>query len=419
MVAARTNDGGGYPPVFYGTLRAFVGSSLATSVVWMRLFNTLLCAVILGAAIHLATPLLRRSVSLAWLGSLVPLAMFVVPSTNPSSWVVTGIGTYWAFLLLWLRGEPGKRHLWAGALASISALIAAGARADGAAFLSVSTVAVLLLTGRQGIPRRRLVLPAIVVAVSVTVFLLAGQSSAIAGLGGAVGLPERGGPDLLLANLNAYPSLIAGVFGQSWGLGWLDTVVPPGAAVLSAAAAFSLVVLSATSYWRSKAVAVGLVAAVLVILPLWILQGGGNLVGENVQPRYLLPLVTVLLGLSLMTRDGDRPWTLGWPRTSLLVLAVAAANALSLQAEIRRYVTGNDVSSLRLDQGVEWWWGISIGPMAAWVMGSLAGLALFAALGWAAQLPTPAAPSAASESGPTSGREGTDTGRQAAVLTTE
>jgi hypothetical protein len=224
------------------------------------------------------------------------------------------------------------------------------------------------------------------------VFAMSGQSSAIGGLGGAVGLPARGGLGLLLSNINSYPGLITGVFGQSWGLGWLDTVVPPGAAILSGATAFALTVLSATSYWRRKAAAVTLVTTVLVVLPLAILQGGGNIVGENVQPRYLLPLVTVLLGLALLVKDEDHQWPLGGTRTVLLVVAVTLANALSLQAELRRYVTGNDVTRLRLDTGVEWWWGSAIGPMSVWIIGSLAGLALFAALGWAAQAPDPRFP---------------------------
>jgi hypothetical protein len=393
-VPARTNADGAYPPLFYATMRVFVGDGVATSVVRMRLCNLLLGAVMLGAAVALSAPLQRRSVALAWLGTAVPLAMFVVPSTNPSSWVVAGIGTYWAFLLSFLTRPPGGGRWLVGGLAVVSAVMAAGARSDGAAFLGISTVAVVLFACRwRDLVQRRMLLPLAVVLGGAAVFLTAGQSSAVGGIGGAEGLPQRSGLGLLARNANDLPGLLAGVFGQGWGLGWLDTFVPPGASILSAGTALALLVLSATSYTRPKALAVGLVAAVLVAMPLYVLQAGGNVVGENLQPRYLLPLVTVLLGFALLVHDDRGPsWPLGRARTGVLVVAVAAANAMSLQSELRRYVTGNDVVDLRLDQGVEWWWGSPVDPMVLWVAGSFAGLALFAALGWAALVGGESAP---------------------------
>ena len=305
--------------------------------------------------------------------------MFLVPSTNPSSWAVIGIGTYWAFLLRFLSGDPGRGTWTAGAFAVVSATVAAGARADAAAYLVVSTVAVLIVSSSlQDLRRPKMLLPLCVVAAGVAVYFSVGQSRAIGGFGNVPGfVPQRTGASLLLNNLYSYPSLLGGVFGQAWGLGWLDTAVPPGAALLSASAAFALLVLSASSYWRRKAVAVGLLAILLVAVPLYVLQGGGNVVGENVQPRYLLPLVIVGLGLALLSQDGAPPWPLGRTRVVVLVLAVATANALSLQSELRRYVTGTDVGGLRLDRGVEWWWDSSFNPMVLWVAGSLAGLAFF------------------------------------------
>ncbi len=159
--------------------------------------------------------------------------------------------------------------------------------------------------------------------------------------------------------------------------------------LLSASAAFALLVLSATSYWRRKSIAVGLLAIFLIVLPLRVLQGAGNVVGENVQPRYVLPLVVVAFGLAFLSQVGAPPWPLGRTRIAVLVLAVAGANAISLHSELRRYVTGTDVSGLRLERGVEWWWDSSLDPMMLWVAGSIAGLAFFAALGWAADLRSP------------------------------
>jgi hypothetical protein len=155
--------------------------------------------------------------------------------------------------------------------------------------------------------------------------------------------------------------------------------MPPVVAALGPAVALSLVVLSATAYWARKLLSVLLVAGVCVALPLFILQQGGNVVGESVQPRYLLPLVVVGLGLALLSR-ADRSWEFRPQHAVLLTLSVGLANCLALQSNIRRYVTGVDQTSLNLNKDVEWWWEAPVPPMAVWIVGSVAGLALAAGL---------------------------------------
>ncbi len=193
LVAARTFDGE-YPPVFYAAMRIFVGNSVATSVVLMRFANVLLGAVLLGAAVALASPLLRRSVTMAWLGTAVPLTMFLVPSTNPSSWAVIGIGTYWAFLLRFLSDGPRRGTWLAGAFAVLSATVAAGARADAAAYVALSTVAVLIVTSSfQDLRRAKMLLPLGMAAAGVAAFFSVGQSRAIGGFGTTSPPGERRG----------------------------------------------------------------------------------------------------------------------------------------------------------------------------------------------------------------------------------
>jgi hypothetical protein len=51
---------------------------------------------------------------------------------------------------------------------------------------------------------------------------------------------------------------------------------------------------------------IGVVATVVALwgMPLYLLQLGGFRAGEEVQPRYLLPLMMVFLGTMLLTRMG-------------------------------------------------------------------------------------------------------------------
>jgi hypothetical protein len=57
-----------------------------------------------------------------------------------------------------------------------------------------------------------------------------------------------------------------------------------------------------------------------------------------------------------------------------------AAQAVSLQVNIRRYVTGVGVQGINLDAGDKWWWSSAPAPMVVWIVGSLAYAALIVVL---------------------------------------
>ena len=56
------------------------------------------------------------------------------------------------------------------------------------------------------------------------------------------------------------------------------------------------------------------------------------------------------------------------------------AQAVSLQVNIRRYVTGTGAQGLNLDAGDQWWWSSAPAPMVVWIVGSLAYAALMVVL---------------------------------------
>jgi hypothetical protein len=188
-----------------------------------------------------------------------------------------------------------------------------------------------------------------------------------------------GGLALAAYNLLMLPFLWTGVWG-SWALGWLDTQLP-AIVVWSAAGAFIVVAFTAGGRLNlRKAIALLGVLLVLVALPVYVLTVGGNQVGENLQPRYLLPLI-VLFSLLLVTDPARRALTFTRVQTAVILGALAVANLVSLQVNIRRYVTGSDQQGLNLDAGAEWWWtGFPVGPTALWLLGTLAYAAMLATL---------------------------------------
>jgi hypothetical protein len=116
---------------------------------------------------------------------------------------------------------------------------------------------------------------------------------------------------------------------------------------------------------------------VLLLLPTTILVLAGESVGNDFQPRYLLPLLVLFAGVLFLRVHGGR---IAFNRVQvwLVVGALSATQFVALHLNIRRYVTGIDELSPWLDTGAEWWWPGAPTPMVVWIGGSLAYSALIA-----------------------------------------
>ena len=392
-VTRRGNFYGEYPPVYYGTMRLLAGDDLQSSAVTMRLFNAALFVGLATALAALLPAARRRTMLWGWLVTLVPLGMFLIPSNNPSGWAITGVGTAFVALMGWFETHGPRR--WAlGALYLLGVVMAAGARGDAGVYAALATGVVVFLTATRGHEwRLRSILPGGGLIIALALISTAGQvgtgtvgfsgggnvTTDLTGGDAGADIPLSGLP-LAAYNLLMLPFLWTGVWG-SWALGWLDTMLP---AIVPWAATAAFIVLAFAGLGqlsRRKAVVVlGLLAA-LVVIPVYVLTAGGNVVGENLQPRYLLPLI-VLFAFALITEPAGRVLRFSRAQTLAILTALALANLVALQVNIRRYVTGVDQQGPNLDAGAEWWWsGVPIGPMGVWAVGAVA-YALTLALLW-------------------------------------
>lgn len=385
----RGNFANNYPPVYYSFMSVFVGPGIAESVLLMRAVNVLLFVGITTALFCLLPVARRRPLIWGWAIASVPLGMFLISSNNPSSWAIIGVGSSWVALLGFFE-TTGRRRIALGALFAATVLMASGARADAALYTVLGSALAVFLTLRRSREYALLsILPAVMAVVSI-VFFLSSQQAAVAntGLGDASQISGGGtageGTDrslfgLLAYNLVSVPALWAGVFGE-WGLGWLDTGMPPVVRVGAAAVFVAVAFAGLRQVDRRKAIGIAGVALMLWLLPTYVLVRGGNVVGENVQPRYLLPLIVIAGVLAMMPARGEafRP---SWLQLTIAGGVLAVAEAFALHVNIRRYVTGNDVNGWNLDAGAEWWWDLPFSPMAVWVIGALAFAGLLALLG--------------------------------------
>lgn len=369
------NAVGLYPPVFYAVMSVFAGPDVATSVVVMRIVNS---AIVLGllTGVFFALPRsLRPALLISVLATSVPLGIFVIASTNPSAWAYASAASVWLCVYATTR-TTGRRQLVVAGLAVVATFLGAGARADAAIYAVFGVVIAVILGLRRGV---RLLVPAItaglVVLVGGVLYLSAGQAGALAS-----GLPTDNPPltgAQHLANLLGVPILWWGAFGPS-GLGWLDTVPPATVSILTFAAFAAAIFLGIHRLTRRRALAVTLAFAALWLVPFVMLAQARAVVGSEVQSRYLLPLMIILVAVASKLPGITAQWR--GPRIVVAGAALAIAMSVALHANIRRYTTGADSNAVDPGLGAEWWWAASPPPLIIWVVGSLAFATVFVLL---------------------------------------
>jgi hypothetical protein len=372
---ARGDFDNNYPPVYYATMSILVGPNIVVSVFLMRVLNIVLLIGI-TTALYLLLPRRRRGTLIwGWVLTTMPLGLFLIASNNPSSWAITGIGSAWLALLGYFETK-GKRRIALGALFALTGLMASGSRGDAAVYTGLSVVIVFILTfERTRSYLLRAILPLVMCVVAAYFYLSSQQSTIVShGLGSTTtgsGGAHVNSASLLVNDFLGIPSLWSGVFG-GWALGWLDTAMPTIVTFAGIVAFVGIVFIGLTRLSRRKAIALAIVGATLWLLPTYVLVKGLNTVGQNVQPRYLLPLIILFGGLALLVVDRI-PFRITRAHVIIVVTALSVAGSIALYFNMRRYVTGVVGHQINLDSHAGgWWWSIPIPPMAVWGIGSIA-----------------------------------------------
>ena len=107
----------------------------------------------------------------------------------------------------------------------------------------------------------------------------------------------------------------------------------------------------------------------MLAFPAWTLYRARLVPGESVQPRYLLPVIPLLLVLLLTSRKPWRSISLSRPQAWIVWAMLSIAHAAALYTEARRYVTGFD-DPVIMDH-VEWWWPNVPSPYVTCILGAV------------------------------------------------
>jgi hypothetical protein len=274
-----------------------------------------------------------------------------------------------------------------GILSMAGFLIAVGSRADSTFFALFAIFLSWILVGvSKHRSRINIVFTILLVITSVISYFLGSTArSVISGAGLSFQGIDRPAPNLL-ANLTQIPELWAGVFG-TWGLGWLDTPMPAIVWFSTLSIYVGLVFLAISAFSLKQSIALSLSLLALTAVPMFILTTSGLYVGEQVQPRYLLPLLVFAVFTAVYRNKDQEGLQLSKGQLFLAAGALTIAHAVALHTNLRRYITGLDVSGANLETLIEWWWtDLPISPNTVFILGSLA-FALFLLSVWKLRIP--------------------------------
>lgn len=370
-----------YPGGFYRVMSLFASSDYATSVFVMRSVNSLLAVLLLAAFLFAGRALLQRSALLVLPVMLIPLAVFLFASTNPSSWTITGSVFYFLFGLNALLCAPRSlSQITSLVLAVASAVLAIASRVDGSAFIVVITIAIGLIADRGSIRRSWVATSTLVLTGFGALVSFLAQGLGPAGSSTTIGESRYVG-GLFVTNLLEIPGFLGGSVGAA-PLGWLDTRLP------GLVATVGLIGVGAIAFWGLSFMdvpkALGSIFLLLAAfgVPVLLAQQQRIEVLEFVQARYLLPLLFVLLLVLALTVP---PWShVRFPLVPHVTLAVllSISGASALWVNFHRYAYGADAPYWARNLTGEWHGLLGPNSLLLIVLGMVATVAFILLAMW-------------------------------------
>jgi hypothetical protein len=366
---------GAYPPGYYSFASLFVSNDAESSVLRIRLLNSVLAATMLVGTALITRGRLRSAYLVSLLLFLGPLHLSLLSSTHHQSWSIVALSTGWALVLVIVEPRAGTRRLWGGGLWLLGLLLATSSRWEGGpyfVYLSGLALLPLVITRLRPMRNGRLLIGGLIVVVAATQLPLWPLSIRrwVTGVNTSALNPD--GPDVLTwftSWLFHFPSVIVEVFGGG-GMATDDIPIPSfgptvGPLILGGVCAFALV--------RAGRVQVLTAVVQLLVILLSILYYTNIELDLFTLPgRYVTPLFAALVGLLVhQSRAGiqffDQP---SLRRTMLVLLGVF--HALALHAYVERFVVGSHPSIGFLDVTTEsWWWDrVPVGPNHVILIGS-------------------------------------------------
>jgi hypothetical protein len=342
---------------YYHFLANFVSlDSIDKSTVQMRLANSIFSSISILILVLLTSRLIYLPIIITWLVVNIPLGFFLLSSVNPSSWLYI-----FSFLFLPLTyrifAEKKRPYLFMTKLLilGLTFLLSLTARSDTLLFASIFGIALLPVIFSSEVKKLSNRIAIYLSTLFITIYLIL----SIWSRSNLVNFRESKISSWEI--VTSLPSIITGVFG-GWGLGSLETTMPPVTYVGSFVIVLALLFYGLRFINLPEAVSIFLIGLFAFIVPFFVLLRSNLRVGEWLQPRYILPIFYVLIGLSLIVIFRSFHEKSILIIVNLIFFLSSITFTFSLHTFYRRYVAGLDNFNLFFEKTNSWWWEFAIFP---------------------------------------------------------
>ena len=342
---------------YYNFLANFVSlENIDKSTVQIRVVNSFLSAISILILVLLTSRLIYLPIMISWLVVNIPLGFFILSSVNPSSWIFI-FSFIFLPLIYRIFAEKNKIYLLVTKFLclGLSYFLALSARPDTLLFAIIFGITLLPVIFSSEIKKLRIRVLLYVLTIFASMYLMSSiwNRSNIANY--------RESKISSWEIITSLPSIITGVFG-GWGLGSLETTMPPITYVGSFVTVLALLFYSFRFINTSEAFSIFLIGLFAFIVPFFVLLRSNLRVGEWYQPRYILPIFYVLLGLSLIIIFRTFHAKSLIIIVNVLLFLSSITFIFALHTFYRRYVSGLNNFDLFFTKTNSWWWEFSIFP---------------------------------------------------------
>ena len=367
------------PNVITKGLELFVGNEIGTRVVLMRLLTVAFLLSLVAALFSLSDKRHRAALVLTCAIVLVPSGLYFISAIHPS-------GMASIFLLVFgitvsqivkIKLENRKPRVILIVLMLASLLLSLQIRSEAFIFAIAISIIFLIQTwlseSKLSFRKKTFLVAAALAVLVISVLVLMRYTSLPLTLNvwGTPINPEREDWNIMTTNFQQLPSMYLGNFGY-WALGALDVPLP--AIVWSSVGIVfvgAITINALTSSGRNLLFGT-LVFLFSAMLMLSILKSSKLYVGEQMQPRYILPFVAMAFAIFIANGRFTMPDRSNFVYLSSIAIALLGmANSISLWTTLRRYTSGLDVGELDLNYNREWWWNFPLDPNQVWLLGTV------------------------------------------------
>jgi hypothetical protein len=376
------NSPGNYPPLFYEVMKIFASDNPYSSIHIMRIINTLIASFLLFLALLVSPFIIKRALIVSWGIAVIPVGIFYIASTNPSSWAISSLGTFWAFILaiIYQRKRNNKLLVVAIIGASITLLLSLGSRRDSVIYLTISLIAIFIITFNKEIfinKSKRFYLSTSILIALLSFYLFSFVSrNLIGGIGlrfpGAQSTNDQ--PNSLVNLLLDFPSFIVALFGGqspykdqfrgdlsknfSYGISWSDFSLPTVTGISIFTSFIILIFASLNKASVKKMLSVTTIFTTLVLIV--ILTKGSSGVSIHAfndihfQPRYFIPGLLILTGFSLI-KSGKSKSLLNPLPSAIVTTFLIIGGSFAWLATISRFSLGPNSAFTNFWKDPLWW----------------------------------------------------------------